>query len=127
VGFLATIFFLLCQSYPNPTFFRPLIWRYLLKLPENRSGYESLLSQGTHASFKDFRKKYPLKSDRAAKSMERILSCLAFWSPIFEDLEYLPSLVFPFVKVFWNDLFSCLEVVMTVLGIPFFLFVCSSS
>jgi WD40 repeat protein len=100
-------------SYPDQ--FRPLIWRYLLKLPENRASYEALLEQGTHPSFRDFRLKFPLKSDRAAKSMERILSCLAFWSPIFEDLDYLPSLVFPFVKLFWNDLFSCLEVVITIL------------
>ena len=42
-----------------------------MKLPENRAGYEALLDQGTHSSFKDFRKKFPLKSDRAAKSMER--------------------------------------------------------
>jgi hypothetical protein len=97
-------------------YYRPLIWRYLLKLPENRAGYEALLDQGTNASFKDFRKKFPLKSDRGAKSMERILSCLAFWSPIFEDLDYLPALVFPFVKLFWNDIFSCLEVIMTLLG-----------
>jgi hypothetical protein len=100
-------------SYPDQ--YRPLIWRFLLKLPENRASYEALLDQGTHPSFRDFRVKYPLKSDRGAKSMERILSCLAHWSPIFEDLEYLPSLVFPFVKLFWNDLFSCLEVLMTVL------------
>lgn len=56
--------------------------------------------------------------------MERILSCLAYWSPIFEDLDYLPSLVFPFVKVFWNDLFSCLEVVMTVLGDFIYMYIC---
>lgn len=100
-------------GYPDQ--YRQLIWRFLLKLPENRSGYESLLDQGTHPSFKNFRSKFPLKSDRAARSMERMLSCLAYWSPVFEDLEYLPALVFPFVKLFWNDLFSCLEVVMTIL------------
>ena len=87
----------------------------MLKLPENRAGYEALLQQGTHASFRDFRKRFPLKSDRAARSMERMLSCLAFWSPIFENLDYLPALVYPFVKLFWNDLFSCLEVIMTIL------------
>jgi Rab-GTPase-TBC domain len=98
-----------------PDKYRHLIWRYLLQLPENRAGYEALLDQGLHPSYSDFRTKYPLKSDRAAKSMEKILSCLAYWSPIFEDLEYLPSLVYPFVKLFCNDLFSCLEVVMTIL------------
>ena len=48
--------------------------------------------------------------------MKRVLSALAYWSPIFEGLEYLPSLVFPFVKVFEGDLFSGVEVVMTVLS-----------
>jgi hypothetical protein len=56
-------------KYPNQ--YRQMIWRYILKLPENRAGYEALLNQGTHSSFKDFRKKFPLKSDKAAKSMER--------------------------------------------------------
>lgn len=102
-------------SYPAQ--YRTLIWRFLFKLPENRGGYEALLDQGTHPSYRDFRKKFPLKSDRLAKSMERIVSSLAFWSPIFENLEYLPSLVFPFVKLFIGDLFSCLEVVITVLSI----------
>lgn len=98
-----------------PAQYRTLIWRFLLKLPENRGGYEALLDQGTHPSFKDFRKRYPLKSDRVSRSMERILSSLAFWSPIFENLEYLPSLVFPFVKLYISDMFSCLEIIMTVL------------
>nr|KAJ3421654.1 TBC1 domain member 31 [Polyrhizophydium stewartii] len=84
-------------------------------LPENRAGYEALLDQGVHPVFKDFRKRFPLRSDRAAKSMERVLSCLAFWSPIFENLEYLPSMVFPFVMLFSNDMFSGFEVAMTVI------------
>jgi hypothetical protein len=41
---------------------------------------------------------------------------LAYWSPIFEDLDYLPSLVFPFVKLFQNDLFSGLEILITILS-----------
>ncbi|KAJ3294809.1 TBC1 domain member 31 [Borealophlyctis nickersoniae] len=81
-----------------------------------KESYEALLDQGMHPSVKDFRKKFPLKSDRLAKSMERVLSALAYWSPIFENLEYLPSLVFPFVKLFIGDMFSGLEVVMTVLA-----------
>ena len=99
-----------------PAQYRTLIWRFLLKLPENRGAYEALLDQGTHPSFKGFRKKFPLKSDRLARSMERMLSCLAFWSPIFENLDYLPSLVFPFVKLYMSDMFSCLEIIMTILS-----------
>ncbi|KAJ3108872.1 TBC1 domain member 31 [Phlyctochytrium planicorne] len=78
------------------------------RLPENRDSYEALLGKGLHPSFADFRKKYPMKS-------ERVLSALAHWSPIFENLDYLPSLVFPFVKLFLNDMFSGFETVMTIL------------
>ena len=97
-----------------------MIWRFLLKLPENREGYESLLLQGLHPEMRQFKKKFPLKSDKLSKMMEKILSCLAHWSPIFENLDYLPAVIFPFVKLFGNDLFSGLEVVMTVLSMYLF-------
>ena len=48
-----------------------------------------------------------------------MLSSLTFWSPIFGDLDYLPNMIFPFIKVYRNDLFSCFEVVMSVLGTIF--------
>ncbi|KAJ8324283.1 hypothetical protein O5D80_007475 [Batrachochytrium dendrobatidis] len=47
--------------------------------------------------------------------MERILSSLAFWSPIFGNLDYLPAMIFPFVLLFSHDIFSGFEVIMTVL------------
>ncbi|KAJ3223877.1 TBC1 domain member 31 [Clydaea vesicula] len=56
-----------------PSEHRVLIWRYLLKLPENRQSYEALVTKPNHPTFNDFRKKYPIKSDRLAKAMERIL------------------------------------------------------
>ncbi|KAJ3027429.1 UNVERIFIED_CONTAM: TBC1 domain member 31 [Siphonaria sp. JEL0065] len=100
-------------SYPED--YRTMIWRFLLKLPENREAYDTLLEKSIHPSVKEFRKKFPLKSDRLAKSIEKILSGLAHWSPIFEDLDYLPGMVFPVVKLFINDAFSGFEVTMTLL------------
>ena len=49
----------------------------------------------------------------------RILSALAHWSAIFENLDYLPAMVFPFARLFQKDLFSGIEVIMTILGINF--------
>lgn len=46
----------------------------------------------------------------------RILSALAHWSAVFGETEYLPLLVFPFVKLFQNNQLICFEVVATVLG-----------
>ena len=46
----------------------------------------------------------------------RILSALAHWSAVFGETEYLPLLVFPFVKLFQNNQLICFEVVASVLG-----------
>jgi hypothetical protein len=45
-----------------------------------------------------------------------IVNALAFWSPIFGDLPYLPQLVFPFANFYKNDIFSAFETVMSVIG-----------
>ncbi len=34
---------------------------------------------------------------------QRVLSALAHWSPIFAEVDYLPALVFPFVRLFEGD------------------------
>lgn len=98
-----------------PDKYRPLIWRFLLHLPENRDSYESLMSKSTHPALKGFREKFPLKSERLARSLERVISGLAYWSPVFENLDYLPNMIFPFVKLLVNDTFSCFELIMTIL------------
>lgn len=48
-----------------------MIWRFLLRLPENRESYESLLQMGLHSQIRDFRRKFPLKSDSLSRSMEK--------------------------------------------------------
>ncbi|KAJ3008178.1 TBC1 domain member 31, partial [Thoreauomyces humboldtii] len=106
-------FLLYYGSYPEK--YRTLIWRVLARLPENRASYEALLEAGTHRSWKDFRTAFPVRSDRVAQSMERVLSALACWSPVYQGMEVLPAMVFPFVKMFLADMFAGFEIVVTVL------------
>ena len=47
----------------------------------------------------------------------RVLSALAHWAAIFGEVEYLPLIAFPFVKLFQNNPMLCFEVVATVIGI----------
>ncbi|KAJ3147855.1 TBC1 domain member 31 [Geranomyces michiganensis] len=98
-----------------PENYRMLIWRILAALPENRPSYEALLDGGVHFVWKDFRAKFPIGSDRLATSMDRVLSALAFWAPIFEGKDLLPGLVFPFVKLYESDMFAGFEIIATVL------------
>ena len=43
------------------------------------------------------------------------MSSLVFFSPLFEHVSYLPGLVFPFAKTFGNDIFTCFEILLTVI------------
>uniref|UniRef100_A0A2K6EVC9 TBC1 domain family member 31 n=1 Tax=Propithecus coquereli TaxID=379532 RepID=A0A2K6EVC9_PROCO len=98
-----------------PTKYRMFIWRSLLQLPENHTAFSSLIDKGTHVAFLNLQKKYPIKSRKLLRVLQRTLSALAHWSVIFSDTPYLPLLAFPFVKLFQNNQLVCFEVVATLI------------
>ncbi|XP_075405425.1 TBC1 domain family member 31 [Tenrec ecaudatus] len=98
-----------------PTKYRMFIWRSLLQLPENHTAFSSLVDKGVHVAFLNLQKKYPIKSRKLLRVLQRTLSALANWSTIFSDTPYLPLLTFPFVKLFQNNQLICFEVVATLI------------
>eukprot|EP00127_Corallochytrium_limacisporum_P001206 Clim_evm41s44 gene=Clim_evmTU41s44 len=100
-------------EYPEK--YRLLIWRFLLQIPENRNEYRHLTALGTHDAYKTLQSKYPIKSPKLLAHMETLLSALAHWSPIFGEVPYLPSLVFPFVKTYEQNALAAFEVVVTII------------
>ncbi|XP_014446719.1 TBC1 domain family member 31 [Tupaia chinensis] len=98
-----------------PTKYRMFIWRSLLQLPENHTAFSSLIDKGIHVAFFNLQKKYPIKSRKLLRVLQRTLSALAHWSVIFSDTPYLPLLAFPFVKLFQNNQLICFEVVATLI------------
>lgn len=42
-------------------------------------------------------------------------SAVAYWSPLFKEIRYLPQIVFPFCIVFQDDSISCFEAIITFL------------
>jgi hypothetical protein len=99
--------------YPNE--YRKLLWRYLLKLPENDAHFAELVKRGVHQTYSTpvFSRKCPLESRRLFNRLQGACSQLGHWSAIFGEIDYLPQLVFPFVLVFEEDELSALETVMT--------------
>lgn len=85
-------------SYPDR--YRKFIWQTLLELPLNEAAFTALVSRGIHPAWKDIGEKFQIKSPRLVRILEKILSALAYYSELFCELEYLPMLVFPFVKIF---------------------------
>ncbi|KAJ8291047.1 hypothetical protein GJAV_G00020790 [Gymnothorax javanicus] len=98
-----------------PAKYRMFIWRSLLRLPENHSAFNSLMDKGTHPAFLTLSERYPIKSQRLHRGLQRLLSALTYWSAIFGEMDYLPLMAFPFVKLFQNNPLICFEVVATVL------------
>uniref|UniRef100_A0A8C7AKV7 TBC1 domain family member 31 n=1 Tax=Neovison vison TaxID=452646 RepID=A0A8C7AKV7_NEOVI len=98
-----------------PMKYRMFIWRSLLQLPENHTAFSSLEDKGVHVAFLNLHKKYPIRSRKLLRVLQRTLSALAHWSAIFSDTPYLPLLAFPFVKLFQNNQLICFEVVATLI------------
>lgn len=64
-----------------PEKYRLLIWRFLLRLPENNGAFRALVAKGVHPAFRDLHKRYPINDTRLFRRLRRIVSALAFWSP----------------------------------------------
>lgn len=56
-------------GYPDK--YRPMIWKFLLQLPENNEAQTALLCKGVNIAWKGLRDLYPLKSEKSVKAVEK--------------------------------------------------------
>ena len=98
-----------------PAKFRLLVWRFMLRLPQNRNAFAALTINGIHPAWKSVSSEYPIKNQRVLGKLQKLLSALSYWSPVFAQVPYLPGLVFPFVKLYSSDDVAMFETVATVL------------
>lgn len=47
------------------------IWRSLLQLPENHTAFSSLIDKGVHMAFLDLQQKYPIRSRKLLRVLQR--------------------------------------------------------
>ncbi len=91
---------LLAEHGRFPEKHRCLVWRFLLRLPDNADSYADLVRKGAHASYADLPTRLPMRSARGVQRLVRCVSALAHWSPVFGELKFIPGFVFPFSKLF---------------------------
>lgn len=99
-----------------PDRYRPLIWRFLLQLPDKRLAaphFAVLASKGPHPSTPILMKPFPLPDNRLRLVFQRAMSALAWHAPAFSVAHFMPNIVFPFVKVFAGDIQSVIEVLLS--------------
>lgn len=92
-----------------------MIWKAILDLPQNTTIFMELLKNELHICTANFDKTYPIADVSALRNLKKMVSCLAYWNPIFGNCKFLPNFVFPFIKVFENNLISCFETIITIL------------
>ena len=76
-----------------------------------------LLRQGVHPAFKNLYKRYPISSHKQYNKLVRTLSALGNWCPVFsaDNVEHLPQMVFPFIKVIPNDDLLVFELIVAII------------
>lgn len=52
---------------------RMFVWRSLLCLPENHAAYSSLTDKGLHSAFLTLHEKYPIKSQKLQRALQRFI------------------------------------------------------
>ncbi|KAL1513504.1 hypothetical protein ABEB36_002908 [Hypothenemus hampei] len=99
------------QEFPKSL--RATIWERLLKLPINTQHYNSIVNHVSVATFEDLSKKYPVEDKVSIRCLKHLLDNLASWCPFFAQVDYLPYLLYPFVKVFHKKPIACFELACT--------------
>ncbi|XP_055380128.1 TBC1 domain family member 31-like [Condylostylus longicornis] len=100
-------------SYSNK--YRHLIWNALLDLPSNNEHFSELLRKGFHSAVLKYDEEFPLKDVTLLRNLKRISSCLMYWSKILVECDYLPKLIFPFLKIFPNNSILAFELLVTII------------
>ncbi|KAL1374003.1 hypothetical protein pipiens_018329, partial [Culex pipiens pipiens] len=94
---------------------RATIWRALLELPQNVDCFNALLLRGNHPCVEDYDRKFSGLEVRTVRNVKKTVSCLAHWSAVFAQCDFVPFFVQPFVRMFPNDSLLCFELVATIL------------
>ncbi|XP_034245969.1 TBC1 domain family member 31 isoform X2 [Thrips palmi] len=106
---------ILKEFYEYSDQYRGLIWRSILRLPGNKGPWKSLSERPLHPAAQDLSLNNLCHNKILYSCLQSVISCLAYWSPVFGELPYLPQFLLPFIKAFHSDKFVCFEVATTLI------------
>lgn len=92
----------------------------MLQLPNNSNAFTDLLKKGMHQCTQDYNKIYPLRDQSTFNCLKKITSCLVHWSRVLgatfkSHEEFLPTFIFPFVKIMPDNSLLVFELLATIL------------
>ena len=111
-----TLMNIILRHYSFPNEHRVIIWRYLFRLPMNEEAYSLYAQQPTHPSIKSLQKTLPIRYSVLSNRLMRLLSSIIYWHPPLGECDWLPGLVFPFLRLFERDSIVSFEAIMTIIS-----------
>lgn len=92
-----------------------MTWKYLLELPLNKEAFTALLNRGVHPNFKNLHKRLNVESSRVYNKLVRLFSAVSYWSPIFAEVDFMPRLMLPFIKLISTDDLLVFEIILSLI------------
>ncbi|CAG9333318.1 unnamed protein product [Blepharisma stoltei] len=106
---------MLSQYGEFPEKHRIAIWSNLLNLPSNSNEFERLKSRGLHPSQSSLEKRFPLKEKSLISPLSVVMSALSYWCPALGEADFMPSIVFPFLKLSNGDPLITFEITVSLI------------
>nr|NP_611973.2 uncharacterized protein Dmel_CG16896 [Drosophila melanogaster]AAF47284.2 uncharacterized protein Dmel_CG16896 [Drosophila melanogaster]AAO41463.1 LD44910p [Drosophila melanogaster]AOQ13913.1 CG16896-PA [synthetic construct] len=97
-----------------PEKYRYLIWTSLLDLPCNGPQFQELIKLGAPLLVRNRAKKLKIRNDHQRRVVIKIWSCLAQWCKVLAHADFMPHLIFPFVKRMPKNSLVCFELIATL-------------
>ncbi|XP_017070305.1 TBC1 domain family member 31 [Drosophila eugracilis] len=98
-----------------PEKYRFLIWTSLLDLPCNGPQFQALIKLGAPLMVKNQAKKLKIRNDAQRRAVIKIWSCLSQWCKVLAHADFMPLLIYPFVKQLPKNSLVSFEVVATLI------------
>ncbi|XP_022231882.2 TBC1 domain family member 31 [Drosophila obscura] len=98
-----------------PEKYRFLIWTSLLELPCNGSQFQSLIKLGTPANVRNHGRNLKIRNDSQRRGVIKVWACLSQWCKVIAYADFMPHLIYPFVKQLPKNGLVSFEVVLTLI------------
>ncbi|XP_016929340.2 TBC1 domain family member 31 [Drosophila suzukii] len=98
-----------------PEKYRFLIWTSLLDLPCNSPQFQALIKLGAPLMVRNQAKKLKVRNDAQRRVVIKIWSCLAQWCKVLAHADFMPHLIYPFVKQLPKNSLVSFEVIATLI------------
>ncbi|XP_002018405.2 uncharacterized protein LOC6592286 [Drosophila persimilis] len=98
-----------------PEKYRFLIWTSLLEIPCNGSQFQSLIKLGTPQNVRNQGRNLQIQNDAHRRGVIKVWGCLSQWCKVIAYANFMPHLIYPFVKQFPKNGLVAFEVLVTLI------------